>query len=128
MSFQYFTRKEIVTVFCYLREAERSIHRALNPACRWSDFVDYYQPAKVAALRHFAERFQPALATVDKGFPSAEQARRLRGPGWLSILKNVCFGHWQRTWCFSEDEIAYLGSIFVAILHLLIAELKPSAD
>lgn len=128
MTSAIFTRKEIVTAYCYLREAERSIHRALNPACRWSDFVGYYQPSKLAALQHFAGRFQPALPIADHAFPSQQDACRVREPGLLSILYGICFGRWQQAWRLADDEIAYLGAVFGAIVHLLKAATKPGAD
>ena len=128
MSNQVVKRKEIVEAFCYLREAERSIHRALNPACRWSDFVAYYDAEKRAGLRHFAERFQPALRVAELGFPSQEDARRVAQPRWWSILFGACFGRWEKSWRFSADEIAYIGAVFGAIIQLLTVTIKPSAE
>jgi hypothetical protein len=122
------TRKEIVEAYCYLREAERSLHRALNPACPWRDLLAYYVPSKVNAVQRLAALFPLRLPGHRSGFPTATEVQRLPPPGILRRFFGICFGPMQRNWRFRVEEIAYLGTVFDALVRFLLSRDRPGSD
>src|SRR5262245_46577081 len=108
------TRKEIVEAYCYLREAERSLHRALNPACPWRDLQAYYVLSKVSAVQRLAALLPLRLPGHRCGFPTATEVKRLPRPGVLRQFFGMCLGPMRHSWRFREEEIAYLGTVFDA--------------
>ena len=123
------TRKEVVEACCYLNEAERSLHHVLNPACRWHDFLAYYTPDKVAALKRFVDVFQPQAAKTDNVFPVvAELARWYRPPGVFRHFLGACVGRFRSRWRVLPEEAAFIGAVFAALVRILAEGEKPHAD
>lgn len=123
------TRKQVVEASCYLNEAERSLHFVLNPACRWMDFVAYYTPSKVDALKRFARLFQPQPPTEPVEFSTVETIWRCHRPlGIVKTLLDVCFGALKSHWRIPIAEAAVVGTVFDAMLQCLLRREKPTDD
>ena len=121
------TRRQIVEACCYLNEAERSLHHVLNPACHRTDFVAYYIPVKVAALKQFARVFHPAEPTGDVLFPTVKDIWEIhRSPGFLRTILGVCFGALKSNWRIPTDEAARIGTVFDAMVQCLLRRDKPT--
>ena len=119
-------RKQVVEACCYLNEAERSLHHVLNPACHWADFVAYYVPEKVAALKQLARTFQPGAPAIQRDFPTVEELLEwYRAPGILHSIFGFCIGPFQSCWRIPADEASFVASVFDAMMQLLSVRDKP---
>jgi hypothetical protein len=113
-------KKLVLRLFCYCREAERSVHRALtNP---WPAFRAYYSPAKVRAIKEAVARVTRQLGSSAEcpTLPSRDQLA-VR-PDW-AIFARVLFGRWlsrwETAWPFPRAEACYLAGTLTFLLRLL---------
>jgi hypothetical protein len=82
-------RKTIVQLYCLFSEAERSVHRLLDPSARWPEFQQYYGPGKMAALGRTLELLTSRLSQPLAELPQQEREQVVNGlqpPGLFRIL------------------------------------------
>jgi len=121
-------REAVVKLFCYCREAERSVHRALSDP--WPDFRAYYGPEKTEPIRRLIE----SLAGAVQGQGNCPDPAAHRRPFGMSIWRlflRYWFGRWlvrwEKTWSFPERESYYILGRLEELLRLLACPLKPEA-
>jgi hypothetical protein len=120
------SRDEVLKLYCYCREAERSIHRALCDP--WTEFTAYYEPSKrvlmsqaIDSLNVLLEQAEPCPTASSR----AELEKRIRRPSLLRL----CLGRWltylESGWSFASQEACFIGATLGSLLRLLNAPQKP---
>jgi hypothetical protein len=121
--------KELVLkVYCLCREAERSVHRALD--ANWSDFQEYYKDTKTRQIRLVVESLYdllgPAYAHLDPP-PDEDLERFISPPGIFRFY----FGKWlasrKRWWFFPHQSILFLAYHLDSLVSLLSVQEKPDS-
>src|SRR5438105_2285463 len=115
-------RKTIVQLFRGFSQAERSIHRALDPAAAWLDLQTYYSGEKtesvlrlvgqVAAIAHRSRPDLP-LATKDELIASIPPAKLAR------VLFARFSARWRSSWPFLPLEVRFMATTWQSLLDCL---------
>jgi hypothetical protein len=121
-------KESVVRLYCYCREAERSVHRALSDP--WPEFRAYYGPAKTVPIHGLLENLATA---VRAGGSCPDVSEREEGFGiarWRFFLR-YWFGRWlvrwEEGWFFPRREVCYMLGRLEALFRLLDAPTKPDA-
>jgi hypothetical protein len=110
-------RRTVLEIYCYCRQAERSVHFAIPSEAQWEGFLEYYgrgRIEKVEALVRKLEQFLP------KESPGAvlDRARLCLQEGFLARLAKACVSYWRESWTFGNEEIAFFCLALAAFLGL----------
>jgi hypothetical protein len=111
----YFSKNTSLTLFCFLRQAERSVHYALSCPSQWSQFVAYYDKSKQTQISEVIGMLKDAGAVQDN-IPSRQA---LAQSGLLSMVRctaGLLCNPLKRSWAFSVREISFFS---VTLEHLL---------
>jgi hypothetical protein len=122
----------IVKLYCYIRQAERSVHRALaNLPSGWPRFQEYYAGAREEAIRslihELSSRLSPLVAEVPPPWRLVVDAN-LPMPGMFRILLGKWLTRWRRSWLFAKDEIQFFAWTLQTLLDVRALPTKPMAD
>jgi hypothetical protein len=124
-------RKVIVQFYCLFSEAERSLHRLLDPAAPWSEFQQYYSCQKRESLRRalgFLTRRIPCSVEDFPGPSKEEMNKTVCPPGLLRVLCGRWLARWKTSWTFSIPEIHWLALTGQTFLDCLEKMDKPNTD
>src|SRR5437660_12394971 len=55
------SRMTVIKMYCFCREAERSVHRCCDPANAWEAFREYYSAGKRSALQELTARLEETV-------------------------------------------------------------------
>jgi hypothetical protein len=119
-------RESAVKLFCFCREAERSVHRALTAP--WSHFQDYYNQDRLAPIRDLIDRVGGSVRAGGEcpDLSSPEGGYGL-GPGRMFI--RYFFGRWlvrwETSWSFPGREICFILGRLRDLLEMLGSPSKP---
>lgn len=119
-------KSTVLKLFCFLREAERSVHRAITDP--WPEFRDYYRPAKVAALRRLAAALGEALGS---DIPTQEQMSREQAgesvspPGIFRYYLGHLIAARKKAWPFPVPAVVFMATTLNRLVALLEATQKP---
>ena len=122
-------KEVVVSLYCYCREAERSVHRAIGDP--WPEFQRYYSPEKTAAICKLIEEISEVAGTpMPCPSPAAREAEFGIGP-WRFFLR-YWFGRWlarwESAWSFPQREVCYFLGRLEGLLRLLITPAKPDTQ
>jgi hypothetical protein len=122
-------KNTVLRLYCFLREAERSVHRAISDP--WPEFKDYYRPSKIAAVQHLAETLREALGS---DFPIQDQMSReqagksISPPGIFRYYLGHLIATRKRDWTFPASAVAFMAGTLSRLVTLLEAAQKPNPD
>jgi hypothetical protein len=120
------SKRQIIEIACYCREAERSVDKVLF--AHWSMLQEYYSPVKRAAIGRVIERLELLLPTCgERSYPSPiigefGWAQRLLE---VRMLWNRIAGKWKKTWVFSDTVVYFIAAALRKLLALLDRPDKP---
>jgi hypothetical protein len=114
-------RRDVVTLYRCLREADRSLHFLMNPARSWEEFLAYYHPHKRERLGQFSDQLLPSRG------PTGDQPPRPRFGSWRFWL-GKCFTQHGHNWAFPAEELAWIVQQGRAFLELLTHPSKPGGE
>jgi hypothetical protein len=119
-------KSTVLKLFCFLREAERSVHRAITDP--WPEFRDYYRPAKIAALQRLAATLGEALGSdfPAQGLISREQAgKSISSPGIFRYYLGHLIATRKSAWTFPVPAVAFMAVTLNRLVTLVEATQKP---
>src|SRR5579883_2741093 len=122
-------KNTVLKLFCFLREAERSVHRAISDP--WPEFRDYYRPSKIAALQCLVATLREALGS---DFPTQAQMSReqagksISPPGILRYYLGHLIATRKGAWTFPALAVAFMAATLNRLITLLEAVQKPDPD
>jgi hypothetical protein len=105
-------------LFCYFRQAERSVHYALSFPNEWSQFVAYYDKAKQTRIAEAIALLKDAGAETDR-VPSRQEFVQ---NGFLSVIRcSLAFlsNPLKRIWPFSIREPSFFCATLEHLLRIL---------
>jgi hypothetical protein len=119
----------VLRAFCYCREAERSVHRALG--ANWAEFGEYYAPSKRADISslidHLGNLAGPRFNNDVQ--PTADEVgRHVREPGIVRYFLGPWIAGWKHSWKFPEAAVHFIGSRLATLLSLLDHPIKPRPE
>jgi hypothetical protein len=121
-------RRTIVELFATISEAERSVHRVLDPAASWASFQQYYSLQK-------RERICGVVDSLRKQNPPGLEhlAHRMkeatnRQPSLLRVLLGRWSAPWKSSWPFSPMEVQFMVATWQSFLCCLESAPKPGSD
>jgi hypothetical protein len=122
-----FSKGAALKLFCYFRQAERSVHYAA--ACRsdWPSFVTYYRGGKQAVI----EELIGTLADAGAVPLSGARRQRLARDGFLSNFGSAArllINPLRSSWSFSLDEISFFSGTLVHLAEVISADDPPEND
>jgi hypothetical protein len=122
-------KESVLRLYCYCREAERSLHRALTAP--WAGFRAYYGTDKAGAIRSFREQLARKCPGACRSSPLPDVGGVPGMPVWRLFVR-YWFGRWlarwEKQWSFPEDELCITLAGLDALLGLLDAPARPDAD
>jgi hypothetical protein len=122
----------LVRLYCYIRQAERSVHRALaNLPGGWPRFQEYYAGAREAALRSLIHELNSRLPHVVRQAPPPWRlvvGANMPFPGMFRVLLGKWLTRWQRSWLFAQEEVQFIAWTLQTLLDVLALPTKPMAD
>jgi hypothetical protein len=122
-------KTDVLKVYYFCREAERSVHRALSDP--WPDFLAYYAPSRRADILATTELMNSLLGRsgLCREPPTRNEIEKL--PLRVSLWR-ACFGRWlarwERSWSFSPPEVCFIAAVLTSLLRLLDELQKPAAE
>ncbi|MCI0378274.1 MAG: hypothetical protein L0215_11760 [Gemmataceae bacterium] len=120
-------KKQLLTVYCYLREAERSLHFLMNPARSWDEFLAYYDDDKIRAIRQLSDRLLDNFPeTVLNGKIAAPPSTPK--PGFFRVVFGPWLNNWKKSWNLPVESVVFPGRCLSALVALLEKGAKPSAE
>jgi hypothetical protein len=124
-------RKEIVQLFRLFSEAERSVHRLLDPSAPWPEFQHYYSMRKRASLRRALELLTKHLYHPFQEISpdqKEQMVKALQPPGLFRILFRSWLARWKSLWHFSIPEVHCMAWTVHTVLDCLENPNKPGSD
>jgi hypothetical protein len=121
-------RESVLKLFCYCREAERSVHHALDAP--WPDFQAYYAPDKTEAIESLIGQLSVGLTPGGTGLVPAESSEGHGMAPWRFFFR-YWFGRliapWERSWTFPERDVRHILATLTSLLRLLDVPARPDA-
>jgi hypothetical protein len=118
------SKQTALILFCYFRQAERSVHYALSFPNQWPQFRAYYGDAKRTQIAKLIGLLRAAGATRD----DLGGGQVLKGDGLLaglgSVVALVC-NPFRRRWTFSVQELSFLLATLETLLRDLCTDDPP---
>jgi hypothetical protein len=124
-------RKTVSSAFSLAYEAERSIHRALDPATTWTDFQNYYTLAKRQRIGDLLSGLRSQVPHCGGYLSHGMKETILNAihpPGFLAGLLGQCSARWRTSWSFSAAEVQLIIATWQSFLRLLESATKPDGD
>jgi hypothetical protein len=119
-------KESVVKLYCYCREAERSVHRALSDP--WPDFLAYYGADKTDPIRQLIQGLAGAARKAGPCPDPPPNVGVLDMSVWRMFVR-FCFGRWlvrwETGWSFPEREICYILGRLEALFRLLASPTRP---
>lgn len=112
------TKDQVVLLFCFFRQAERSVDHALSSPTQWSDFLRYYDPSKRCLLSELLKSLDHEFVVA--GHPSKEPI--LLNNVFLStivVILGLIVNRFKSTWKFSAREVAMFSSSLGKLQEIL---------
>ena len=114
-------------LYCYARQAERSVDFALTGPGQWTLLREYYTPERRQALNALGERLRPIVPSDQPVLP-----REHFGKAdfiWLLLRPiTLILNHAKRTWRFAHTEVRFLTATFDSLLETLSKSSPPPAS
>jgi hypothetical protein len=123
-------RKTIVELHCGICEAERSLHRVLDPSAAWLDFQQYFSAKKTESLRQLTSRLSPHVPIVQSEMPALRDELLVTLPpgGLLRVLCARLSAVWKSSWTFAPRELRFMAIAWQSFFCCLALREKPGAD
>jgi hypothetical protein len=118
------SKKAALLLFCYFRQAERSIHHAVSCPTEWSQFVAYYD-AKQTEIITVITMLKDAGAARDSDVSRED----LTENSLLSVGRSIAGLLWnrlKRTWSFSVRELSFFSGTLDKLLRMLHDSERPN--
>jgi hypothetical protein len=121
-------KETILCLYCCCREAERSVHRALD--AKWEDFQNYYSGAKTTCI---IEVIKGLFKLVSPGhitpfLPNREEAcATVSEPGIIRYYLGKWIARRKRSWSFPTPQIHFLALTLNTLMTLLTTRCKPTS-
>jgi hypothetical protein len=112
------SKNTALLLFCYFRQAERSVHYALSFPHEWPQFVAYYDKAKQARIAETIALLKDAGAELDR-VPSRQDFVQ---SGLLSVIRcSLAFlcNPLKHSWSFSVRELSFFCATLEHLLWIL---------
>jgi hypothetical protein len=120
------SKPALIRMFCYFRQAERSVHYALSCQELWPSFTAYYSP-KQMFLRELIEMLRKSGGTPEfEGRPRALSQNEL-----VNALRCAAYflsSRLRKSWFFSSQEISFFAATFNRLLNAVRAATSPSKE
>jgi hypothetical protein len=101
------SKNTALLLFCYFRQAERSVHYALSFPNDWPQFLAYYNKEKQTQITKVIGLLKDAGAELDR-IPSRQEL--FAQNGWLSVVRcsaALLCNPLKCTWSFSRKELSF---------------------
>jgi hypothetical protein len=121
-------RKTVVEVYCCCRQAERSLHRACDPANPWSSLQGYYDVHKQDGLRRLQAKLKDRLPAAQGAAQVIARNQLHAAPSLWRTLCGSVLARWQTAWRFSEQEIQFIAAALGNVLDLLAKTEVPEGE
>jgi len=113
------SKNTALLLFCYFRQAERSVHYALTFPNAWPRFLAYYDKIKQTQIANVIKLLKDAGAEVDK-IPSRQAL--FEQNDWLSFVRcsmALLCNPLKRSWSFSRQELSFFSATLDHLLQIL---------
>jgi hypothetical protein len=113
------SKKSALLLFCYFRQAERSVHYALTFPNAWPQFLAYYDKGKQNEIAKMIDLLNDAGAELDE-VPSRQEL--FRQNEWLSVVRcsaALLCNPLKRSWSFSGRELSFFSATLEHLLRIL---------
>lgn len=122
------TKDLVLRLFCYAREAERSVDAALF--AKWSELRGYYDADKIAALSATVACLKALAPDGPDGGPpfTGEEICQRAAIGSLRTLCRRLIARTKRDWLFHDPEVVFMRSVLARFLEYLKAPEAPPGD
>jgi hypothetical protein len=113
-----FSKKTSLTLLCYFRQSERSVHYVLSSPIQWPEFVKYYDNAKRTQIAELIHTLQAAGASQNGTSHFSVTAEDT----FLSILScavNALRNQFKRQWSFSPQELSFFCGTLERLMETL---------
>jgi hypothetical protein len=122
------SKKNALRLFCYFRQAERSVHYAQSSPNQWLLFVKYYDKGKQAGIAH-AIRLLNGTGAKTEGVPLAQGMVRGDLVGILGCVARLLVNPLRTSWAFSVEELSFFSATLAQLLKTLhSSELPQKGD
>lgn len=112
------SKNAALLLFCYFRQAERSVHYALTFPNEWPQFLAYYDESRQTQITKVIGSLKDAGAELAK-VPSRQE---LEPNSWLSFLRcsaALLCNPLKRSWSFSRRELSFFSATLEHLLWIL---------
>jgi hypothetical protein len=96
-----------IVVYCFCRQAERSIDSALSSSEQWLRLVDYYAGTKRDGLNGTLDRLK-SLGAAGQLAGTRDSVFQSSFASWLRAFIVRPLNHLRSSWYFSKPELAFL--------------------
>jgi hypothetical protein len=123
----HFSKGTVLTLYCYCRQAERSLDNALSSPRVWSQLLAYYHANKQTEIRKLLSELKwtgPNLHHVPKRGSFALDGFR----AFASSLANLLINRMKKSWAFSEAETAFIAGTLAQLLGMLQNSKPPKTE
>jgi hypothetical protein len=121
------SKNTALLLFCYFRQAERSVHYALTFPDSWPQFLAYYDKAKQTQIAKAISLLKDAGAEPDK----APSRLVFEQNGWLSVVRcsaALLCNPLKSSWSFSTQELSFFSATLEHPLRILGYAEPPEID
>lgn len=121
------SKNTALLLFCYFRQAERSVHSALTFPKAWPQFLAYYDKEKQSQIAKVIDLLKDAGAGLDR----VSSRQEVEHNGWLSIVRCLAAllcNRFKRSWFFSTRELSFFSVTLEHLLGLLGHPEPPETD
>lgn len=121
------SKNTAVLLFCYFRQAERSVHSALTFPKVWPQFLAYYDRAKQTEIAKVIDWLKDAGARRER-VPSRQEFEQ--DYFWIALrcLPALLCNRFKRSWSFSTRELSFFSATLEQLLRILGLAEPPETD
>jgi hypothetical protein len=119
------SKNTILALFCYCRQAERSVHHAASCSSQWLNFVAYYDEEKRHAIARLIETLRQAGAAHNPNVDPQSFSQSIFSALICQTLGRV-INKIRASWSFSTMELSFIYSALRQLLNI-IEGAKPQA-
>jgi hypothetical protein len=112
------SKNTALLLYCYFRQAERSVHYVLSFPNEWPQFVAYYDKAKQSQIVKVIGLLKDAGAGLDK----VSSRQEFQQNGLWSVLRcsiALLCNPLKRSWSFSIRELSFFYATLEHLLRIL---------
>jgi hypothetical protein len=120
------SKETILRLFCYCREGERSVHRALS--ANWSDLRAYYSETKRTEIKQLIKKLrQVAGQPVADGLSLTrnEAGKIVSAPGIIRYYLGRWLVQHKKAWTFPLLAIQFMALTLHSLVRFVEEEIKP---